>query len=202
MEILNDPIIYSRGLDIMDNKLHELSQMNDELNILNNRLSSVNRKLEEANRVKEACLAKFIDLCSGYIEKFDNYRRSLNKIANNGKIDDLVRSLKSSQFIENELDDFYRNFDETFLCICPTFIDDFNALFPESKKQIPKKGELLNAELRICALIRLGINDSAHIAGFLRYSITTIYTYRSKLKNKSFHPENFEESIMKIGVHQ
>ncbi|GHT53355.1 hypothetical protein FACS189446_0540 [Bacteroidia bacterium] len=177
----------------------DLQQSNTKLQELNAQLSTINQKLTETNRVKEAYLGKFIDLCSHYIEKLDNYRRSLNKIANSGKIDDLLKSLKSTQFIENELSDFYTNFDETFLRIYPTFITDFNALFPEGEKQIPKQGELLNTELRIFALIRLGIHDSAQIAVFLRYSITTIYTYRSKLKNKSFYPENFEERIMKIG---
>jgi acyl carrier protein phosphodiesterase len=177
----------------------DLQQSNTKLQELNGQLSTINQRLTETNRVKEAYLGKFIDLCSSYIEKLDNYRRSLNKIANSGKIEELLRSLKSSQFIEDELSDFYTNFDETFLRIYPTFITDFNSLFPEEEKQVSKQGELLNTELRICALIRLGINDSAQIAVFLRYSITTIYTYRSKLKNKSLYPENFEERIMRIG---
>ena len=167
---------------------------------LNIQLSTINQKLIETNKVKEVYLGKFIDLCSNYIEKLDNYRRGLNKIANSGKMDELLKSLKSKQYIENELSDFYTNFDETFLRIYPTFITDFNALFPEEEKQVPKQGELFNAELRIFALIRLGIQDSSQIAVFLRYSITTIYTYRSKLKNKSLCPENFEERIMKIGA--
>ena len=177
----------------------DLQQSNTKLQELNGQLSTINQKLTETNRVKEAYLGKFIDLCSNYIEKLDNYRRSLNKIANSGRMDDLLKSLKSSMFIENELSDFYTNFDETFLRIYPTFITDFNALFPDGEKQVPKQRELLNTELRIYALIRLGINDSAQIAVFLRYSITTIYTYRSKLKNKSLYPENFEERIMRIG---
>jgi hypothetical protein len=164
----------------------DLQQSNTQLQELNGQLSIINQKLTETNKVKEAYLGKFIDLCSSYIEKLDNYRRSLNKIANSGKIDNLLKSLKSTQFIENELNDFYTNFDETFLRIYPTFITDFNALFPEKERQIPKQKELLNTELRIFALIRLGINDSSQIAVFLRYSITTVYTYRSKLKNKSF----------------
>ncbi|MDR0505340.1 MAG: DUF6377 domain-containing protein, partial [Dysgonamonadaceae bacterium] len=179
----------------------DLQQSNTKLQQLNDQLSTINQKLTETNRVKEAYLGKFIDLCSCYIEKLDNYRRNLNKIANSGKIENLLNSLKSSQFIEDELSDFYTNFDETFLRIYPTFITDFNALFTEEDRQIPKQGELLNTELRICALIRLGIHDSAQIAGFLRYSITTIYTYRSKLKNKSFYPDNFEERIMRIGTY-
>ncbi|MDR3338556.1 MAG: DUF6377 domain-containing protein [Candidatus Symbiothrix sp.] len=177
----------------------DLQKSNEKLHELNGQLSDVNQKLAETNRVKEAYLGKFIDLCSNYIEKLDNYRRGLNKIANSGKIDQLLKSLKSSQFIEDELSDFYTNFDETFLRIYPTFISDFNDLFSDEEKQHPKQGELLNTELRVYALIRLGINDSAKIAVFLRYSITTVYTYRSKLKSKSLQPKKFEEYIMKIG---
>ena len=177
----------------------KLNDLNHDLQDSNNQLMTVNHELTETNRVKEAYLGKFIDLCSGYIEKLDNYRRTLNKTANSGKIEELLKALKSSQFIEDELSDFHTNFDETFLRIYPTFIADFNALFPEEEKQAVKPGELLNTELRVYALIRLGIIDSAKIAVFLRYSITTIYTYRSKLKNKSLFPENLEEQVMKIG---
>jgi len=177
----------------------KLNELNQDLQESNNQLLGVNYRLAETNKVKEVYLGKFIDLCSSYIEKLDNYRRSLNKTANSGKIEELFKSLKSSKFIENELSDFYTNFDETFLRIYPTFISDFNALFPEEEKQTVKQSELLNTELRVYALIRLGINDSAKIAVFLRYSITTIYTYRSKLKNKSLYPENLEEQVMKIG---
>jgi hypothetical protein len=177
----------------------KLNDLNHDLKESNNRLSELNQRLTETNHVKEAYLGKFIDLCSSYIEKLDNYRRTLNKIANRGKMEELIKSIKSSQFIENELNDFYTNFDETFLRIYPTFISDFNVLFPEGEKQVVKPGELLNTELRVYALIRLGISDSAKIAVFLRYSITTIYTYRSKLKNKSLYPENLEEQVLKIG---
>ena len=177
----------------------KLNELNHDLQESNNQLMEVNHKLEETNHVKEAYLGKFIDLCSGYIEKLDNYRRTLNKTANSGKIEDLLKSLKSTRLIEDELNEFYTYFDETFLRIYPTFISDFNALFPEEEKQVPKPGELLNTELRVYALIRLGISNSAKIAVFLRYSITTIYSYRCKLKNKSLFPENLEEQLMKIG---
>jgi hypothetical protein len=185
-------------------KLNELNtdlhESNVKLHELNEQHLAVNKKLKEANRIKEAYLGKFVDLCSNYIEKLNNYRRQLNRIASSGKMDELMKSLKSSQFIEDELNEFYTIFDETFLRIYPTFISDFNALFPKEEQQKPKQNELLNTELRIYALIRLGITDSVKISVFLRYSITTIYTYRSKLKNKSFYPENLEEQVMKIGI--
>jgi len=181
-------------------KLNEdLRESNKKLHSLNNDLENVNQKLSETNLIKETYLGKFIDLCSNYIEKLDNYRRNLNRIAGSGKLEELYKALKSTTHIEQELNDFHTNFDETFLRIYPTFIEDFNALFPEEEKQTVKPGELLTTELRIYALIRLGINDSSKIAAFLRYSITTVYTYRSKLKHKSLFKDSLEEQIMKIG---
>ena len=94
--------------------------------------------------------------------------------------------------------EFYHNFDVSFLKIFPNFVEEFNRLLPVEEQLHPKNEELLVTELRIFALIRLGITDSARIAEFLRYSITTIYTYRSKLKNKSLCKEDFEERVMKI----
>jgi hypothetical protein len=177
----------------------ELYHANLKLQKLNADLQNSNWQLAEINLVKDTYLAKFIDLCSNYIEKIDNYRRSLNKIAREGKTEKLLNELKSDKFINNELQAFYTNFDETFLRLYPSFIDDFNNLFPETERQTLKQSEILNTELRIYALIRLGINDSSKIALFLRCSITTIYTYRSKLKHKSLFRNSLEEQIMKIG---
>ena len=177
----------------------ELYHTNVKLQNLNVDLQNSNNQLTETNLIKELYLAKFIDLCSNYIEKLDNYRRSLNRFVRDGKMDELVKELKSSKFIDSELDYFYINFDETFLRIYPTFVKDFNAFFPENDKLTLKPNEILNTELRIFALIRLGISDSSKIALFLRCSITTIYTYRSKLKKKSLFTDNLEEEVMKIG---
>jgi len=190
--------LYHTNLKLQDLNT-DLQDSNTRLHDLNNELMHVNRKLSETNLVKEAYLGKFIDLCSHYIDKLDNYRRNLNRIATSGKVEKLYAALKSTQYIDMELKDFFHNFDQTFLRIYPTFIEDFNALFPEEERQMPKAGDLLNTELRIYALIRLGINDSAKIALFLRYSITTVYTYRSKLKSKSLSKESLEEQVMKIG---
>lgn len=177
----------------------DLHKSNEQLYLLNSELLEVNRKLSETSLLKDTYLTKFIDLCSYYIEKLDNYRRTLNRYTREGKMEELYSELRSPQFINNELNNFFTNFDETFLRLYPTFIEEFNALFPEGEKQNSKPGEILNTELRIYALIRLGINDSSKIALFLRFSITTVYTYRSKLKNKSLFKDSFEEQVMKIG---
>lgn len=184
----------------------ELLHMNEKLKRLNEKLTEVNRKqletndsLTEANHIKEEYVGRFMGMCSVYIDKLESYRRMLNKQAASGKVEELFKTLKSSRFIDEELKEFYRNFDNSFLSIFPDFVKRFNELLPDEERISPKQDERLTTELRIFALIRLGITDSAKIASFLRYSITTIYTYRSKMKNRSLYRDSFEEEVMKIG---
>lgn len=177
----------------------ELQKLNAHLVEANRQQQQMNDSLTESNCVKEEYIGRFLGLCSAYIDKLETYRRMLNKKAASGKVEELYQTLKSSQFIDDELKEFYQNFDSSFLNIYPDFVECFNRLLPESEVIIPKQGELLTTELRIFALIRLGISDSSKIASFLRYSITTIYTYRSKLKNRSLCRNDFEERVMRIG---
>lgn len=186
----------------------ELSLANEQLNNLNLELSGTNHQLKhtndtllEANLIKEEYIGRYMDQCSVYIDKLDDYRRLLNKTAAAGKIDDLLHAIKSKQFIEDELKEFYTNFDSTFLQLFPTFVEEFTALLVDDEETKLKQGELLNTELRIFALIRLGITDSVKISHFLRYSLSTIYNYRTKLRNKAAGPrDEFELSVMRIGA--
>ena len=100
--------------------------------------------------------------------------------------------------VESEQKEFYSNFDLAFLHLYPNFVEEFNKLLqPEERFQL-KQDELLNNEMRIFALIRLGIDDSSKIASFLHYSVNTIYTYRNKVKNKAINRDKFEEQILSI----
>lgn len=179
----------------------QLYYTNVELHKLNNDLYTANNSLHEANHIKEEYIAHFFDLCSSYIDKLEDYRKSLNKLAANNKIEDLYKSLKSTILVENELDELYKNFDAIFLNLYPTFVEDFNSLLVPDEHIYPKQGELLNTELRIFALIRLGITDSVKIASFLRYSLRTVYNYRTKVRNKSaVSRDEFEEKVKAIGI--
>lgn len=144
----------------------ELSGTNAELARLNIELNEINEQLSDANAVKVQYIARFFDLCSMYIDKMDNYRRSLKQLAQERKLEELYRRLKSTSMLEDEQEELFRNFDEIFLNLYPTFIEDFNALLVEGERITPKSGDLLNKELRIYALIRLGITDSVRIASF------------------------------------
>lgn len=179
----------------------ELQDVNTRLSESNTCLQETNKNLAEVNYIKEAYIGRFLDLCSTYIGKLDTYRRSLNKKAMNGQTEELFRELKSTQLVENELEEFYTNFDTAFLRLFPDFVTEFNALLAEGEEISLKPGELLNTELRIFALIRLGITDSNKIAQFLRYSLKTIYNYRTKMRNKARGlRDDFEKEVMRIGT--
>lgn len=177
-----------------------LKELNDELHLSNAQLKEANHSIAENSYLKEEYIGRYTDQCSVYLEKMDNYRRSLGKIAATGNVEELYKNIKSSKFIEGELKEFYTNFDNTFLQLFPTFVEDFNALLADDEQISLKAGERMNTELRIFALIRLGITDSVKIAQFLRYSVTTIYNYRTKVRNKAAGDRDLlEQEVMTIG---
>ena len=198
--------IYKMMIRLKDSH-SEIYAANEDLRILNEELFKVNGELREANHnlaessyLKEAYIGRYMDWCSVYLEKMNEYRCSLSKIAITGNIEELYKRIKSTKFIDEELKDFYANFDNTFLQLFPSFVEDFNALLIENKRIYPKQGERMNTELRIYALIRLGITDSVKIAQFLRYSVTTIYNYRVKVRNRALvNRDSLENEVMKIG---
>lgn len=178
----------------------KLSELNQQIIQTNYELENRNLQLSESNHIKEEYIAHFFDLCSTYINKLENYRKTLNKKATEKQHDELFKMLKSNTIVETELEELYLNFDTIFLNLYPTFVKDFNSLLMNDEQVTVKSGELLNTELRIFALIRLGINDSVKIAAFLRYSLSTIYNYRTKARNKAaVSRDEFEVLVSKIG---
>ena len=178
---------------------NHLQEANEQLNELNKNLKSLNLDLSEANQIKEEYIARFVKLCSTYIDKLDAYRRMVNKKISGGQVADLLKITRSQEALEGELEELYTNFDSAFLHIFPDFVNQFNALLQDDARMVLKRDELLNTELRIFALIRLGIEDSSQIAEFLRYSVNTIYNYRSKVKNRSsVSRDDFENMVKAI----
>lgn len=178
----------------------KLNTLNEELFATNAQLKNTNQTLLETNLIKEEYIGRYMDQCSVYIDKLDNYRRQLNKTAVAGKIDDLLSTLKSKQFIDDELKEFYNNFDTTFLQLFPTFVKDFTALLADDEHIQLKPGQLLNTELRIFALMRLGIDDGVKMSQFLRCSLSTIYNYSAKIRSKAKDSrDEFEKKVMQIG---
>lgn len=178
----------------------ELERLNATIVEANTNLYESNSLLHEANLIKEEYIAHFFDLCSSYINKLEDYRKMLNRKATGRQLDELFGLLKSTSITDNEVGELYMTFDTIFLNLYPTFVKDFNALLVPGEQIVLKQGELLNTELRIFALVRLGITDSVKIAAFLRYSLSTIYNYRTKARNKAaVSRDEFEILVSRIG---
>lgn len=177
-----------------------LNQLNHQLQESNRELCEANHSIAENSKVKTTYIGRYMDQCMEYIEKLDSYRKSIAKLAATGKNEELKKMAKSSAAIDDELKSFYDNFDSTFLKLFPTFVEDFNKLLMPDEAIIPKKAGSLTTELRIFALIRLGISDSDRIAKFLRYSLTTIYNYRTRVRNKAVGDRSkLDEQVLMIG---
>lgn len=165
----------------------------------NNQLKHLNDELLVSNKIKEEYIGHFLNLCSQYIDKIEQFQQLVQRKITVGQIDSLLTMSKSKKLINDEMQELLMSFDRIFLKLFPDFIDKFNTLFDDEEQFKLKKDEMLNTELRIFALIRLGINDSSKIAKFLRYSVNTVYTYRTKVKNQSkINRSDFEDQIMKI----
>lgn len=177
-----------------------IEDANARLRQSNEELCIANQAIAENSQLKEFYIGRYMDQCLAYIEKLDTYRKQLGKLVLAGKTDDIKKALKSTDIVDDELKSFYDNFDRTFLSLFPTFVDDFNSLLADGEAIHPKREGSLTTELRIFALIRLGISDSDKIAKFLHYSLTTIYNYRTKIRNKASGDRNeLEAKVLKIG---
>lgn len=180
-----------------------LANVNEELSRVNEQLKSTNNQLLEANYVKEEYIGYVFSICSSYISKLEEYRKNVNRKLKTGQVEELKSWSASTSIVQSELKEFYHSFDAIFLHVYPDFVDDFNALLRPEERVVLKDGELLNTELRIYALVRLGINDSVKIAEFLHCSPQTVYNNRLRTRNKAVIPkENFAEVVRSLGKMQ
>lgn len=164
----------------------------------NDLLKESNRLLAESGAIKNVYIFNLMMECVNRIENFDHYRRTLNKKAISGDRNSVFAELKSPDVIEHEWQSFYEMFDRTFLQLFPSFVQDVNGLLRPEEWFVGIQEYSLPVELRIFALIRLGIAETERIATLLRYSRSTIYAYRSRTRLKALQPELFESQIMEI----
>lgn len=192
-----DQVIFNKNIDL--NAANEaLTQANQALDVANRSLTSMNNKLDEANMIKDEYIGYFFNVHSSYIEKIDRLKRTIEKVVKEKRYDEVLLFLNKLN-IGLERESLSNSFDQVFLNLFPNFIEDFNALFEAEHQIYLPDNQLLNSELRIFALIRLGIDDNETIAKILNYSVNTIYTYKTKVKNRSFLPnEEFEDRIISI----
>lgn len=164
----------------------------------NDSLTETNHQLVDANKIKEEYLWYYFNTTADSISKLDSLKKSLELKLTMKKLEDVKFTVESIN-IRKERDDLYHNFDKIFLKLFPDFVQVFNSFFNPEDQITLKENQLMNTELRIFALVRLGISDNEKIAKILDYSVTTIYTYKTRLRNKSILPnDTFDKQIMTI----
>ncbi len=176
----------------------ELRHVNAQLGETVEELHEANGLLQEREQLKEQYIARFMALSSKFIDRGEEQRKALYRLYRDRKTEDLARELRSTNFGNENARLFYEDFDNAFLNIYPTFVDEVNKLLQEDGKIEVKQGKRLTTESRVLALIRIGITDNQSIAAILRASLTTIYTYRSKLKARAIDKDTFENDVKAI----
>ena len=175
--------------------MEKIHAMNLELERRNAVIEKANNEMKESNRIKDEYIGRFLELSSNYIQRGEERAKLLNRLARDKKMAELYAELKSAASLNESVRLFYQNFDTAFLNIYPNFIKEVNCLMADGNQFEVDEAHKLTTELRILALIRLGINDNQKIADILRSSITTIYTYRSRLKARARSKDSFEDEI-------
>lgn len=162
------------------------------------RMKRLRNHLTAANAAKQVYISQFLELCSIYMDKLNQFCKFANRKISAGKVDDLYRMTKSGKFIEEQSKEFYEVFDNAFLHLYPDFPERVNRLLnPDEQLEIPTDGTL-TTDLRLLAFMRLGIEESGRIAELLNYSVNTIYAYRNRLRNRAINRDTFEADIMAI----
>ncbi len=183
---------------IIFRQLKQLREAKRTVTEANNSLQEINKSLLEANIIKEEYIGHSFNAYTSYLDKIDKFKKSIDNKLMAKKYDEIGQVMKSIN-IRKEREAIYQSFDRIFLRLFPNFVSSFNAYFNEEDRIILKDKDSLTIELRIFALIRIGINDHEQIAKILEYSVSTIYNYKTKVRNRSVLPnEEFEKRIMEI----
>lgn len=198
----------------LSQQIAEQKSLQEQLKDTNDKLLEANEKLKEmyssakqgavelseTNYVKERLIADIFSICSNYINKLDDFRRNIHAMLLAHRYVDLKELTKTPELSYAETKELYQIFDKVFLGIYPDFVKDFNTLLRPEEQITLKKGEQLNTELRIYALVRLGLNDSTKIAQFLHCSVRTVYNTRQRMRNRAIIPKDeFANTVKSLG---
>lgn len=195
--------LYNKQLSAANQQMHEanekLQAALQEVKRTNEELQNTYSQLRMTDKVKEEYIARYLNRCRMYLDQLAEFRSATLRLIKNRHFEELANQLKRDLNAKAEQTQFYEDFDAAFLTLFPDFVASFNALLQPEHQLSVKKNGLLNTELRIYALIRLGIHDTTRIAHFLDYSTATVYNYRSKIRNKAIcSPEEFESLVAVI----
>ena len=195
--------LYNKQLSAANQQMHEANEKLQvalqEVKRTNEELQNTYSQLRMTDKVKEEYIARYLNRCRMYLDQLTEFRSATLRLIKNRHFEELANQLKRDLNAKTEQAQFYEDFDAAFLTLFPDFVTSFNALLQPEHQLSVKKNGLLNTELRIYALIRLGIHDTTRIAHFLDYSTATVYNYRSKIRNKAIcSPEEFESLVAVI----
>lgn len=183
---------------LLEHKNSQLNTANGQLQAANGELSRLNGLLREANRKREEYLRLFVDICASTMDRITSYRNYVKLKVKANQTKDLLRVVNSDRIAAQDMNRFYIQFDKAFLGLYPDFVDEFSKLLrPECPVSLNKDGSL-TTELRIFALIRLGVTESSEIATLLSYSPHTIYNYRSAMKGRAINKDGFEDDVRNL----
>lgn len=191
----------SENVDELSRTQNELIESNHKMQQVNEDVIEINKRLKEANYIKEEYIGYIFSACSNYINKLDEFRQSINRKIKAGKVDEVLRITQpENSFVHNEVKELNQTFDSTFLSIYPDFVEDFNTLLRSEERFVIHGNEALNTELRIYALVWLGISSSSKIANLLHVSSQTVYNARMKIRNKALAGnDKFAEEVRALG---
>ena len=189
---------YSRQNQLLARQRHELSESNNLLSSLNDKLNTLNSRLLDTNSRRERLAKLYIDLCAKYIDRLSKFETLVKRKIKVGQVNDLLNTASSSRLSEEDAATFMNSFDTAFLDLYPSFVDEFNALLRTDEQIVPPHKGRLTTELRIYALIRLGVKESSEIAALLFYTPRTIYNYRSTIKSRAINRETFECDVEQL----
>jgi len=191
----------------LQSRIAELQQTRRQLHETNDRLAEMYAEAKEnastlslTNDAKEKYIANIFTICSDYITKLDDFRKNIYRMIVARRFDELREMTKTSELSHSEIKELYTNFDRIFLQIYPNFVADFNTLLRPEERIEPRSENSLNTELRIYALVRLGMTDSVNIAKFLHISVQTVYNTRQRARNKAAVPKDtFADAVKSLG---
>ena len=165
---------------------------------LNVKLTKLNEQLADTNRKRDELSKLFIDLCDKFITRLAKYQTLVIRKIKAGQVQQLLAFSNSSRLSEEDSEVFYHKFDKAFLTLYPTFVEEFNGLLRADAKIRPKQEGTLTNDMRVYALIRLGMKESSEISNLLFYSPRTVYNYRSQMKNRAIIRDTFEDDVRKL----
>lgn len=176
-----------------------VDRRNQTLQDVNEQLQALNNELQESSKVRQEYIALYLQNLSENISTSRQYKNHVLKYIRRGNDKYLIEEIEALPPIEDDIREFYQMFDRTFINLYPDFVNEFNALLADGEAIVPKGDDILTPELRVFALIKLGITESSKIAALLHYSANTVYNYRAKIKNKARGDrELFEDAVQAI----